>query len=79
MNLFKRIFSKKEKRATLHMTLQDAKRIFPECRYAVCDVKTKLPIWLCDSLSEAKYVCESTFWFGGCLCFVYDMQMDCNL
>ena len=79
MNLFKRIFSPKRKRSTLHMTLQDAKRIFPEYRYAVCDAKTKLPLWLLDSLDEAKDVCESTFRFGGCLCFVYDMLMDCNL
>lgn len=79
MNLFKRIFSEKKKRSTLHMTLQDAKQMYPEYRYAVCDVKTKLPLWLCDSLSEAKNECESTSLFGGCVCFVYDMLMDCNL
>lgn len=78
MRLFKKSRNIKRKRKKL-ITLQEAKELFPEYRYAVCDWKSGLPLFLFDNLEEAKQQAEDNFAYGGKICEVVDMWFtDCK-
>lgn len=62
------------KKAQKPMTLQEAKELFPAYRYAVCDWKSGLPLFLCNDLEEGKQQVKDNFMYGGKICEVVDLR-----
>lgn len=68
--------AEKRRRRSIPLTLDKAKKIFPEYRYAVCDVATRYPVWLCNSIDDARETVEDMWKCSGAMCFIVDLQSD---
>lgn len=69
-------FNKRAFRRSKSLSLSEAKSLYPEYRYAVCDASTGNPLWMCETLESAQEGAESTWKFGGPMCYVVDLWYE---
>lgn len=55
------------------ISLQDAKRLYPKCRYAVCNIITGNPVYLCPDFDSAQKSAESAYEYSWIPCTIVDL------
>lgn len=58
------------------LSIGEVKKMYPEYRYAVCDMTTRYPVWLCDSIDDARETMEDMWKYSRMIGFIFDLEFN---